>query len=489
MIEKIAAAERPARLAGGGLPRDAIQDFLATLSAWEAATDLHAVHPGAPRVPSLAADTAIMQAVCAHGRALLAKLPLRSQRDAAQKDAGFALVHLMAEASWRFFRRNAVTLYREITDEGRRSLRAGELAWQAAARVPGILPTEAELAEEGRHMQQDKDGLEIAQGLFFSHVLGDLRAGSHLIRAMMRPMPEALKLFDEFVRTGKADLGTVKVEVEGQTGYVYLHNERYLNSEDDTTVGPLETAIDLVLLHPEVRMGVLRGSVVDHPKHKGKRIFCSGINLTRIYQGKQSYLSFLYRQLGMHAKLLRGILPANEIDSLDAPLNEPEQTLEKLWVAVVETFAIGGGCQLLLVVDYVIAESGAYFSLPARKEGIIPGASNMRLPRFVGERLAREAIMFDRIFHADTPEGRLIANQVVSREDIDQTVRDCVANAVGSGMVSAGGNRKAMRVQAEPLELFRSYMTTYAVEQAFCHLSEQLVQNLERHWNAKARKL
>ncbi len=486
MIEAIAAPKRLPRLVAAGLPPEAAQQFLSSLSAWEAATDLHAAPSSAM---SLEADTAVVQAICRQGRELLGKLPLRSKRNAAGKDAGHAIVHLLALAYWRFFRRHAVALYSAITDRGRRSMRVGELAWEAAALLPGILPTEAELEEEGRLMQQDKDGLEIAQGVFFSHVLGDRRTGSHLIRSMMRPMPESMQRLEEFRRTGRADLGTVRVEVEGRTGYVYLHNERYLNSEDDTTVGPLETAIDLVLLHPEVRMGVLRGSVVDHPKHKGKRIFCSGINLTRIYQGKQSYLSFLYRQLGMHGKLYRGILPADDIDGLDAPLGEPEQTLEKLWVAVVETFAIGGGCQLLLVVDYVIAESGAYFSLPARKEGIIPGASNMRLPRYLGERIAREAIMFDRIFHADSAEGRLIANRVVQPGEIDQAVRDCVENAVDSGMISAGGNRKAMRVQTEPLELFRTYMSTYAVEQAFCHLSEQLVQNLERHWNAKARKL
>jgi thioesterase DpgC len=77
----------------------------------------------------------------------------------------------------------------------------------------------------------------------------------------------------------------------------------------------------------------------------------------------------------------------------------------------------------------------------------------------------------------------------VPRPEIDQAVRDCVANAIGSGMVSAGANRKAMRVQAEPMDQFRSYMATYARDQAFCHLSEQLVRNLERHWNAKERKL
>jgi thioesterase DpgC len=142
-----------------------------------------------------------------------------------------------------------------------------------------------------------------------------------------------------------------------------------------------------------------------------------------------------------------------------------------------------------LVTDYVIAESGAYFSLPARKEGIIPGCANLRLPRFMGERMAREAIMFDKTFRVDDAEARTLVNEVYPRERLDQAVEACVANAVGSGMVSAGGNRKAIRIQTEPLDTFRIYMATYAYEQAFCHLSEQLVANLERHWNARERRL
>ena len=64
-----------------------------------------------------------------------------------------------------------------------------------------------------------------------------------------------------------------------------------------------------------------------------------------------------------------------------------------------------------------------------------------------------------------------------------------VERAVGSGVVSPGANRKAIRQQTEPLEAFRRYLTTYAFEQAFCHLSDQLIVNLEKHWNAKQRKL
>ena len=139
--------------------------------------------------------------------------------------------------------------------------------------------------------------------------------------------------------------------------------------------------------------------------------------------------------------------------------------------------------------NFVIAETGSYFNLPARKEGFLPGAANMRLPRYVGERLAREALLFDRTFHADTPEGRLIANQVVPSGEIEGALARCIEGALGSGMVSPGANRKAIRQQTEPLETFRKYLTTYAFEQAFCHLSDQLIVNLEKHWNARQRKL
>ena len=338
-------------------------------------------------------------------------------------------------------------------------------------------------------MQADKDGLEIHQGLFVSQIMANAQTGHHLMRSMLRPRADSLALLPEFIASGHVDLGTARVEVQGGAGHVTIHNERYLNAEDDTVVGPLEIATDLTLLHPEIKLGVLRGSPVDHPKYQGQRVFSSGINLTRMYQGKQSYLSFLFRSMGLHNKLYRGVLVENEPDHLNAPIEEPERTWEKLWIAAVDKFAIGGGCQLLLVVDYVIAEAGSYFNLPARKEGFLPGAANMRLPRFVGERLALEAILFDRTFHADTPEGRLIANEVVPSHEMDLAVSRCIERAVGSGMVSPGANRKAIRQQTEPLEALRRYLTTYAFEQAFLHLSDQLIVNLEKHWNAQQRKL
>ena len=482
MIEIIPASERSGRLLGAGLPEGDVGTFLKDLDA------LHLPDPSDRRA-HLDDGTQRLGHVCRQGRSLLASLPLKSKRSGKEKAAGLALVHLLADATWRFLRLHRRAIYDHLTDQRSRPLRVEDLAWHGAELLPAILPSRAELAEESQRMQIDKDGLEIQQGLFFGQLLSDPEIGRHLCSAMLRPTPQALERLGEFQRTGQLDLGAVRLEAKGETGYLYFRHPRYLNAEDDDTLGPQETACDLILLHPGLRMGVLRGDPVEHSKYKGRRIFSAGINLTRIYQGKQSYLFYLVRELGFVNKMHRGLAAADAQGRMMVRPDEPEQTLEKPWLAVVDTFAIGGGCQLLLVMDYVIAESGSYFNLPARKEGIIPGCANLRLPRFMGERMARQAIMFDKTFYVDSPDGATLVNEVFPRERMDEAVERCVANAIGSGMVSAGGNRKAIRIQTEPLDRFREYMATYATEQAFCHLSDQLVYNLERHWKAQERKL
>ena len=155
----------------------------------------------------------------------------------------------------------------------------------------------------------------------------------------------------------------------------------------------------------------------------------------------------------------------------------------------LDVFAIGGGCQYLLVMDYVVAASDAYMTLPARKEGIIPGAANLRLPRFVGPRIARQAILMGRRIDCDSPEGRMICDEVVPPGKVDATIDRVVEDMTGSGVVSAAGNRRALRVGEEPLDTFRRYMAVYAREQAYCHFSPALIANLERHWNAAQRKI
>ena len=122
-----------------------------------------------------------------------------------------------------------------------------------------------------------------------------------------------------------------------------------------------------------------------------------------------------------------------------------EHRREKPWIAAVDSFAIGGTCQWLLVMDYVIAETGSYFVLPARKEGIIPGCANLRLPRFVGERIARQALFFNRSFPADSPEGLMLADEVVPAADMEAAIRHAASEVVSAGTTSLIANRLALR--------------------------------------------
>ena len=139
-------------------------------------------------------------------------------------------------------------------------------------------------------------------------------------------------------------------------------------------------------------------------------------------------------------------------------------------------------------MDYVLAERSAFLTLPARKEGIIPGAANMRLPRFTGDRIARQAIQYERRLECDSPEGRLICDEIVETGAMDAAIERVVTGLTSSGVVSAASNRRAFRITQEPLDMFRAYFAVYAREQAYCHFSPALIANLERYWNAQSRQ-
>ncbi len=380
----------------------------------------------------------------------------------------------------RFMREHALAAYDSLTANRTRFLRVDELCRQASIAYPGLLPTAEQLAAEARLALRDKQGLEIDQGLFLAHVLADPAAGLHLCHAMLLPREEARARLPELERAGELDLGGAHLKRQGKASVLTMRNPRFLNAEDESTLEAMEIAVDLALLDPKTEVCVLRGGAVEHPKYAGQRLFGAGINLTHLYQGKIRYLWYLIRDLGYVNKFYRGLaLPG---------VSPEEDSIEKLWIAAVEGFAIGGHCQVLLTMDQVIAAQDAYMTLPARKEGIVPGAANLRLARHVGDRVARQAILAERRIECASAEGRLICDVIATPEAMDAEIERMVAQLTGSGVVSAASNRRAFRAGEEPLDAFRRYMAVYAREQAHCHFSPALVANLERNWDAVNRR-
>src|SRR5580765_4242331 len=457
--------EADALLEPAGLPS-------AEVDAWRASA------PG----PATSFDeaAAATSAHLARGEELLGRLPARPDRNEAEEAAASALRAALDAARAQFLRAHVDAVYDALTDDLRRAVRDEELVYAAAERFPGLAPTRAAVAVERSRPLPEKEGVEIAQGILLSFVLASPRCGSHLVWSMLRPTETALARLDEFRATGVADLGGTYLERRGRAAYLEIRNDRHLNAEDCDTLPTTEVAVDLALLDPEVEIGVIRGAIVSHPRYAGRRVFGAGVNLTHLYGGQVDFMFFVTRDLGYVNKLFRGL------SSPEWRPGEPEETTEKLWIAAVETFAIGGACQLLHTADHVIAERGARLFLPARKEGILPGASNLRLPRSVGDRIAKRAILSGLEFVAGTPEGDLLIDEV---EESDAGVAARVAALTDSGLVNAAGNRRALRVGAEPLDVFRRYMSVFCREQAYCHLSRALVRNLEQHWKAHERSV
>jgi thioesterase DpgC len=456
-------------LGRAGLPRDAI-------AAW------HATEGGV--TGDYRRDAEDFSRQWRIGGEMLAFLPTKPRRSAAEAAAATAILQRDRAARERFLGSYVETIYRRLTDGLAKFKRVEQLVRDAAAVLPGLVPDEAQLRRDNGMPQRDKDGGEIDQGLLLSHILAHGVCGTHLCHAMLLPRPEAQEQTRRFAQSGKLALEGATLERRGKAALVTMRNPRFLNAEDETTLDGLEIAIDVANLDAETDIAVLRGDVVEHAKYRGRRLFSAGINLTHLYHGKISYVWYIKRDMGLVNKLFRGVARPDV-----SPDEVAGGTIEKLWIGVVDGFAIGGGCQLLLALDYVLAASGAYMTLPARREGIIPGAANLRLWRFTGDRIARQAILYGRRLDCDTPEGRLICDEIAPTASIDAALDQVVDGFTSSGIVSAAGNRRAIRVGQEPLDTFRRYMAVYAREQAYCHFSPALIANLERHWNAQNRVL
>jgi (3,5-dihydroxyphenyl)acetyl-CoA 1,2-dioxygenase len=414
---------------------------------------------------------------------LLRKLPLKPIRNKAEQAAAEALL-LDARASRELFLAAHIELvYDRLTERCSTFRRVDEVVYSAATLVPGLVPTQKEVRAEAANRQGDKDGVEIDQGLFLAHALSRPRIGQHLCHAMLLPKPDIAALSGEFAARGALDLGAARLTRHGKAVHLDLINPRFLNAEDNTTLAETELAVDVATLDQTTEIAVMRGVAVENEKYRGKRIFGAGINLTHLYLGKIPYLWFLIRDLGYVHKIMRGVATPESV-----PNDVDGRGVEKLWIAAVDTFAIGGHCQALLCMDYVLAASDAFLTLPARKEGIIPGFANLRLPRFVGDRIARQAILYERKLACDSAEGRLICDEIVPPSGMDAAIDRVVDGLTSAGAVSAIGNRRAFRIGQESLDLFRRYASVYAREQAYCCFSPALIANLERNWDAKNRR-
>ena len=150
---------------------------------------------------------------------------------------------------------------------------------------------------------------------------------------------------------------------------------------------------------------------------------------------------------------------------------ERVSTCRKPIVAAVAGYALGGGCEMAMMCDYIIAAESARFGQPEITLGAIPGAGGtQRLPRFVGKAKAMEMCLTGRMMDADEAErSGLVSRVVPAAELLDEAVKSAAKVAAMSQpiamMVKESVNRAYETTLAEGV-LFerRTFHSVFATE-------------------------
>ncbi len=113
------------------------------------------------------------------------------------------------------------------------------------------------------------------------------------------------------------------------------------------------------------------------------------------------------------------------------------RSVRKPVIAAVSGFALGGGCELAMMCDIIIAADNARFGQPEIKIGIIPGAGGtQRLPRAVGKAKAMDLVLTGRMMDAQEAERAGLVSRVVAQDKLMDEVLGAALTICGYGRLS-----------------------------------------------------
>ena len=193
----------------------------------------------------------------------------------------------------------------------------------------------------------------------------------------------------------------ILVAIHGSVALIRLNRPKVLNALNSALIAELNIALDLLEKDPGLGALVVTGS---------DKAFAAGADIKEL----------------------------QALTYMDAYLSDTIASWERLShfrkpaIAAVAGFALGGGCELAMMCDIILAAENAKFGQPEIKLGILPGAGGtQRLTRLVGKSKAMEMCLTGRMMDAQEAERAGLVSRVVPAETLlDEAMR--VAGVIAS---------------------------------------------------------
>ncbi len=180
----------------------------------------------------------------------------------------------------------------------------------------------------------------------------------------------------------------ILVETRGAVGLITLNRPKALNALNSALIGELNMAMQAFDADRGIGCVVITGS---------DKAFAAGADVKEM-AGK----TYVEAYVGQFLAGWQGLAEAR-----------------KPVIAAVAGFCLGGGCELAMMCDFIIAAETAKFGLPEITLGIMPGAGGtQRLPRFIGKAKAMDLILTGRMMDAAEAERSGLVARIVPPETL-----------------------------------------------------------------------
>ncbi len=184
---------------------------------------------------------------------------------------------------------------------------------------------------------------------------------------------------------------TILVETRGNVTLITLNRPQALNALNSSVLGELIKAFAVFETDKSQGCAVITGS--------GEKAFAAGADIKEMVEkpGAEFYSEDFFA--GWTAQIVK--------------------TTRKPWIAAVNGFALGGGCELAMMADFIIASENAKFGQPEIKLGVAPGmGGSQRLARAVGKSKAMDMCLTGRMMDAAEAERSGLVSRVVPQDQL-----------------------------------------------------------------------